>query len=86
MDRERKLLYAVAVLAVFFEGMTLTNDYLNQDLPSRAEALEEARDCKERLIRTYRACFAEHNRAKGIAQHHFDDSEINARHAPSAAL
>jgi hypothetical protein len=62
MDRERRLLYAVSAVALVSEVLTLFVLYHRHDpdLPSRAAALEEVRDCKERLNRCYGAYFARH--------------------------
>jgi hypothetical protein len=58
MSRDRKLLCLVIAAALLSEAMMFTVIYLNADVPSRAEALEEARECNERLVRAYGACFA----------------------------
>jgi hypothetical protein len=56
MDRERKLLYTVAVLTPILEVLTFTAYRTTSDLPSRATLLEEVRSCEQRLVRAHAAC------------------------------
>jgi hypothetical protein len=67
MDRERKLLYAVAVLAPILEALMMFALYGESDLPARtAAALEEARSCQQHLLRAWAACGPGHFRPEGI--------------------
>jgi len=50
MDRERRLLYAVVILAAVFVAMTLYSSYLESGLPVRTmAAVEENRACQIKL-------------------------------------
>ncbi len=56
MDRERKLLYIVAVLAVM-ENALLFPAYQNRsDLIAHVAEMESVGDCEAKLIRIYKAC------------------------------
>ena len=56
MDRERKLLYTVAVLAVM-ENALLFPAYQNRsDLFTHEANMESVSTCEAKLIRTYKAC------------------------------
>jgi hypothetical protein len=58
MDRERKLLYTVAILAPILEVMTFFAFYQQSDLPSRTAAFREVRACQMQLARSWAHCEA----------------------------
>jgi hypothetical protein len=66
MDRERKLLFTVAVLAPILEALTLAAYYYESDFARRAAAIEQVRSCEERLMRTYAACIPRPQHRPGI--------------------
>jgi hypothetical protein len=66
MDRERKLLYTVAILAPIVEVMTLFAFYQLAQLPERTEAIQEVRACQTQLAQTWTRCEARHLRDPGI--------------------
>jgi hypothetical protein len=66
MDRERKLLYTVAILAPILEAMTIFTLYHERDLPERTAAILEVRACQKQLARSWAHCEAKHIGAKDI--------------------
>jgi len=56
MDRERKLLYTVALLAPILETLMFAAYIYHPDYAASAVLMEEVRDCEARLVRTYAAC------------------------------
>ncbi len=66
MDRERKLLYTVAALALILEVMTIFALETESDLSSRAAALEEIHSCQQHLFRAWEQCGPRHFRRKDI--------------------
>lgn len=65
MDRERKLLYTVAILAPLVEGLMFATVYQPR-LPAVTEAIAETRACQEQLIRAWARCSPRHDSDKCI--------------------
>jgi hypothetical protein len=66
MDRERKLLYALAILAPIIEALTLVAFYDESDFSRQAAAIEQVGSCEERLARTEAACIRRPRHRPGI--------------------
>jgi hypothetical protein len=66
MDRERKLLYTVAILAAILEVMTFFAFYQQAQLPERTAAIREVRACQTQLARSWARCEARHVCDPGI--------------------
>lgn len=60
MDRERKLLYVIAVLAPIVETMTLATWHYESDFPNRETLMQETRDCQKQLVRAWARCASRH--------------------------
>lgn len=57
MDRERKLLFTVVVLAPIVEAMTLGLYYNSQTEIARSHAaVEAAHECQQQLLRAWKRC------------------------------
>jgi hypothetical protein len=66
MDRERKLLYTVAVLAPIIEGLMFASWY-QPDISARTtEALADAYSCQQHLFKAWAECSPRHFRRKNI--------------------
>jgi hypothetical protein len=55
MDRERKLLYIVAILAPIVEGLMFAQFY-QPEAPTREALLTQVHECQEKLFRAWAAC------------------------------
>jgi len=63
MNRERRLLYAVVILAPIVEGLMFAQWY-QPDQPARQALLTQVHECQERLLRAWGECRpAHHHRA-----------------------
>ena len=60
VDRERKLLYTIAVIAPIVQTMTLYALYSEADLPAKTAALVEVRACQKQLLRNWAHCEGKH--------------------------
>ena len=60
MDRERKLLYTVAILAPLMQALSLYALYSEADLPAKTAALLETRACQKQLLRSWARCEGKH--------------------------
>ena len=61
MDRERKLLYTVAVLAAIVEIMAIVAYYYQPGVSEFQAAVQEARSCEKQLIRVWAECIPRHS-------------------------
>jgi hypothetical protein len=63
MNRERKLLYTVAILAPIVEGLMFAQCY-QPELPGRQALVTQVHECQQRLFRAWAECRpAHHHRA-----------------------
>jgi hypothetical protein len=60
MDRERRLLYTIAILAPILEAVTIFALYSQADLPERRAAIQEVRACQMQLAHSWARCEAKH--------------------------
>jgi hypothetical protein len=57
MDRERRLLYAVAILAPICE-LLMFLQWHYPDLPARTALIEQVHSCQDQLLRSWAQCAA----------------------------
>jgi len=55
MNRERTLLFAVAILAPIVEGLMFAQWY-QPEIPGRRALLTQVHECQERLFRAWAVC------------------------------
>jgi hypothetical protein len=65
MNRERKLLYAVAILAPIVEMLMLVEWY-QPEMPGRQALLTQVHECQEKLFRAWAECRPAHHRKADI--------------------
>jgi hypothetical protein len=66
MDRERKLLYTVVILAPILEALSIFDHYNQPNLPERTAAILEVRACQKQLAHSWAHCEAKHIAKKNI--------------------